>query len=112
MGKYMADLDSKSTPDVLKYDTFYSQLYAEIPEFSSFDLTDDSKDGEVLHYILMADFTRFVYDVCRKCLANDKDSAIWKQLLEGSLDLMERAINSPDNRLEELIWLGFVENLT
>jgi hypothetical protein len=25
---------------------------------------------------------------------------------------MERAINSPDERLETLIWLGFVENLT
>jgi hypothetical protein len=97
----------------LKYSTFFDQLLAEIPEFSSmYKEHMEDNDDELLPHLLMGAFTRFVFDAYRQSASGAEDAEHGKQLLIRSLDLMERAISSSDPMLCELIAASFVENLT
>ena len=97
----------------LNSSNFFQQLLIEVPEFTPFYQEHiQDNEGELLSYVLMGDFTRFVYSVQRKATSSSVEARRWQKVLNRSLALLERAINSPDEELESLIWLGFVENLT
>src|ERR1043165_368389 len=92
-------------------DDFISQLLSEIPEFQPYyDEHMIDMRGELLPFLLLADFTRFVKESYRKSGSGLADSEYWGQVVERSLNLMEHAMGSSKD-VQELIILSFVENL-
>lgn len=75
-----------------------------VPELVSvYDEHIDDYD-EVLEHVFMGDVTRFAVDVYK----NDPDSESLKMLLS----LLDKAFSAKDNKLQELISVSFLENLS
>lgn len=95
----------------LTYGTFIAQLLAEVPEFGPIYNAHVDYYDVLLPHVLMGDFTRFLFDVYRRSISETDNSGQWQQLVARSLSLMERAINSSDIALQNLISVSFIENL-
>jgi len=66
--------------------------------------------GTLLPFVLLTDFTRFLRESYRKSISGTADSGYWDQLVEKSLNLMERAMGSSED-LQELVSVSFLESL-
>jgi hypothetical protein len=86
------------------YDDFPHRLRAEVPGFDRVFDEHVRDNGEILTHLLLGDFVRFLSDQVR---AHGAESAA----LPTALELIERAIDSPDPKLQELIVVSFLENL-
>ncbi len=83
-----------------------------VPEFDPVykDHLDDHY-GEVYSEVLLGDFVRFLFDAYRKSTSLLTEAAQWKDVVIRSLDLMERAVESDEFMLRNLIGGSFIENL-
>jgi hypothetical protein len=88
----------------LDYDNFPDQLRATV---SGFDLVYDehvADYGDVLPHVLLGDLVRFLLGTLEFYKA---EGAALKQ----AMLLLERGMDSPDERLQELVAVSFLENL-
>ncbi len=65
---------------------------------------------EILPHVLMGDVTRFIVDLHKKSLA-EGDAEQEKKTLSSILEILEDALQSGDDQLQELIVVSFLENL-
>jgi hypothetical protein len=63
--------------------------------------------GEILPYVLLADVVRWVVDAVKTDSSAPPNDAPWARLL----DFIEYEFNSASGEVQNLIALGFVENL-
>lgn len=96
----------------INFKSFFPLLLSEVPEFEPAYRKHLAGDDDLIPYVLVGEFVYFVYDAQKKASSKSAEAKRWQNVLSRSLALMERAINSSDEQLETLIWLGFVENLT
>ena len=92
--------------------TVIPELLAEIPEFIPVYEEHMVDYDEVIPHVLMGDFVRFLFDAYRKSQTDHANSQHWQHLINRILGLMERAIGSSDEYVENLISASFVENLS
>jgi hypothetical protein len=93
------------------YDGLFSKLLTTVPEFlPQYDEHLQDNFGEVLPTLLMGDFARFLTTAHEKSTSGSPDSVRWKQLVSSSIDLLDQALGSGDERLEQLI-LSFLEDI-
>jgi SAM-dependent methyltransferase len=92
--------------------TFFSHLRLEVPEFEPVYRKHLRDNDEVLSYVLMGDVVRFVYEAYRQSVSNQADAKYWGKVVRISLALLEEAIDPSHKELVDVVWLGFVENMT
>ncbi len=87
----------------LKYETFVSLLIEEVPElFSVYEEHLDDNDG-LLEHVFMGDVTRFIV-----IISTEEEKS---EVLDRIITLLDKAIRSKDEKLQELISVSFLENL-
>jgi hypothetical protein len=84
------------------YETVHEDLVAEAPEFGPVVEEHRAFHDGVLQHVLFGDLTRFVLSARER-----GDSAV----VGRSLAFLERANQSDDQRLRELVGVSFVENV-
>lgn len=95
----------------LRYKSFVPQLLIEIPEFKPIYDEHIADNDEVLPHVLMGTFTRFLFDSYKKSKSPDANGEACKQVVDRSLNLMERAMGNGDLGVQNLISVSFLENL-
>ena len=95
----------------LTYKSFVPQLLVEIPEFKPIYDEHIADYDEILPHVLMGAFTRFLFDAYKKSKSPDANGEAYKQVVERSLNLMERAMGNGDLGVQNLISVSFLENL-
>jgi hypothetical protein len=94
----------------LTYDTVVPRLVTEIPELCALYNEHLHDYGELLPHVFLGDVTRFVITAF-ECSINRQDML---RLCDGAmriLSLLERAMSSSDEKLQELVSVSFLENL-
>jgi len=90
----------------LTYSNYFSKLVEQLPEFREY-YEEHLKDyDELLNYLLMDDFRRYVQERCLQLQEINNDDVIIK-----ILKILEEGMKSPDKKLQELISIGFLESL-
>ncbi|MBI2387938.1 MAG: hypothetical protein HYV14_18275 [Elusimicrobia bacterium] len=84
------------------YENFVQELLATAPETRGIYQKHLEDNGEALPHVFLGDVTRFVIDSYRTTNTG---------LLSRLLDFLERAVSSPDDKLQELVVVSFLENL-
>src|SRR4051812_28243152 len=93
------------------YTGFPRELVRVIPEFQPLYNEHVAYYDEVLPHVLMGSFTRFFKDALERSWVQNPNGLKWRGVVTRSLDLLESALASPDDKLQNLIAVSFVENL-
>lgn len=86
----------------ITYDNFVQQLLVAAPEILDIHQKHVKDNDEVLPHVLLGDVTRFVIEAHRRA-----DTKLRTRIL----DFLENAVSSPDDKLQELVVVSFLENL-
>lgn len=95
--------------DAITYQNFFEQLLSSVPSFLPVYKEHIEDNDELLHHVLMGDLTRFFIQLYRagyKEGDSDKRNAFRKVM-----EVLDRGLLSPDEKLQELIAVSFLENL-
>ena len=88
----------------LTYETFVDELRSAVPGFGRVYDEHVSDNDEVLPHVLLGDLVRF--------LSNEVEvRGVEGTGVKPAMDLLERAMDSSDLRLQELVVVSFLENL-
>lgn len=87
---------------IITYDNFVKQLLAAAPEISDIHQQHMKDNDEILPHVLLGEVTRFVINAHRNSNV---------ELRTRILDFLECAVSSPDDKLQELVVVSFLENL-
>lgn len=99
------------TSDALKYEQFAERLLREVPSLRAVFDAHLRRNDELLLHVFMGDVTRFLISNYREATNNAVGSQIADQTVSSLLATLEGAMKSPDDRLQELISVSFLENL-
>jgi hypothetical protein len=93
------------------FETFVQQLILHVPEFKpAYDEHVKNNPTPLLH-VLTGDLTRFVIDIYRESKSGQPTEQQSRQLLSKCLSFLEESISSPDEKVQELLSVSFLENL-
>lgn len=99
------------TKSALKYEQFGEILLREVPSLRMVFDEHLKQHDEILLHVLMGDVTRFLISKYREVKAGAKDAEGAAQLVRALLAILEAAMASPDDKLQELVSVSFLENL-
>jgi hypothetical protein len=95
----------------LNYETFTQELLLAAPEFRPVYEEHVADNDEVLLHMLMPEFTKFLIDKWRTSRSGSAEAGAAHQLVRRSSDLIERAMGSSDERLQNVISVSFLDYL-
>jgi hypothetical protein len=93
----------------LSYINIFDAIVAEVPGFRAEYEEHLADYGEILPHLLMGDLTRFTIRRYREMKLTNLAEA--REDVRLTLQLLERAMQIGDERLQELISVSFLENL-
>jgi hypothetical protein len=96
---------------VLNTKALFQQLLLTAPEFRLAYEEHLTDNGEVLPHVLMADFARFFLDTWRISRSSAASSDHARQVVRECLALLEQGLASPDEDLQNVISVSFLEYL-
>jgi hypothetical protein len=95
---------------MLDHESLVPDLLAAIPEFRP-QYEEHLRDyGEVLSYVLLDEFYRFIVDLHHRTRRATEDSKQLEQIITRSTEFLERAVDSTDDELVSLMY-SFLQNL-
>ena len=89
---------------------FLNVLLERVPELHPIYEEHIADYDEVLPHVLMGDVTRFVIDLHKKSWARGRAEQE-KKTLSSILEILEGALKSGNDQLQELVVVSFLENL-
>ena len=97
----------------ISYSNFFDLLLKEVPEFRTQYDEYVVYSGELIPHPQMGEFARFVIDAYRKSKSScDIDLRNYNyKIVINSLNFLEKAMNSSDRMVVNLISVSFLENL-
>jgi len=90
---------------------FIDRLVAQVPELLPTYTEHLLDNDQLLPHVLLGDVTRFVVGLCHVIEADPENSDNECQTMDAIIALMEEAIISGDQNVQELVGTSFVENL-
>lgn len=95
--------------NALTYENFFEHFLRAVPSFVPVYEEHMQDNGELLHHVLMGDVARYVGQLYRE--GYERGNKQKKAVLRDILDILNEAMSSDDEKLQELISVSFLENL-
>jgi hypothetical protein len=106
----MAPLGQLGGTRMLNHESLVPDLLAAVPEFRPWYNEHLRDYGEILPYVLLDDFYRFLVGIYQQLSSGGEKAEQAKQIADRSMKLLDRAVQSTDSETRALV-LSLLHNL-